>query len=82
MRVSNQEIEAAKSARGGWTKKTLAAWNVPWPPPRGWRAALRTGRVNPKRKMARKFRKFAHFHKRGGDLYWDREWQNAMDREA
>lgn len=34
------EIEAAKTPRGGWTKAQLAAWGVPWPPPKGWRAAL------------------------------------------
>jgi hypothetical protein len=25
---------------GGWTKETLAGWGVPWPPPKGWKAAL------------------------------------------
>jgi hypothetical protein len=34
------EIEAGKSPRGGWTKKQLALWGVPWPPPHGWKQAL------------------------------------------
>jgi ribonuclease HI len=34
------EIEAAKSPAGGWTRKQLAGWGVPWPPPKGWRRAL------------------------------------------
>jgi len=35
-----EEIEAAKTERGGWTRKQLAAWGVPWPPPKGWRRKL------------------------------------------
>ena len=42
-RVSAEEIEAARSPRGGWTKATLAAWGIPWPPPAGWRQALLRG---------------------------------------
>lgn len=38
--VSADEIEASKSVAGGWTKKTLAAWGVPWPPPKGWKGVL------------------------------------------
>lgn len=34
------EIEAGRSPAGGWTRKTLAQWGVPWPPPKGWRKAL------------------------------------------
>lgn len=37
---SPQEIEDAKTPRGGWTRATLAAWGVVWPPPRGWRKGL------------------------------------------
>jgi hypothetical protein len=33
-------IDRARSAAGGWTRPTLAAWGVPWPPPPGWRAEL------------------------------------------
>jgi ribonuclease HI len=36
---SKDEIAAAKT-RAGWTRAQLAAWGVPWPPPRGWRGAL------------------------------------------
>ena len=34
------EIERARTPRGGWTRAQLAAWGVPWPPPNGWRKAL------------------------------------------
>lgn len=34
------EINAARTAKGGWTRKTLAGWGVPWPPPKGWRQRL------------------------------------------
>ena len=33
-------IEDEKSPRGGWTKATLAAHGIPWPPPKGWRRRL------------------------------------------
>jgi hypothetical protein len=35
-----EEIEAAKTPQGGWTQEQLAQWGVPWPPPKGWKAAL------------------------------------------
>jgi hypothetical protein len=38
--VTEAEILAKKTARGGWTRATLAAWGVPWPPPKGWKAVL------------------------------------------
>lgn len=34
------EIEAARTAKGGWTKAQLAKWGVPWPPPKGWKQRL------------------------------------------
>ncbi|MGW1496396.1 hypothetical protein [Streptomyces sp. NPDC002402] len=37
---SPEEIEAARSPRGGYSRAQLAAWGVPWPPPKGWRAEL------------------------------------------
>lgn len=37
------EIEAARTPAGGWTREQLAAWGVPWPPPKGWRKALAAG---------------------------------------
>lgn len=33
-------IAAAMTPRGGFTRKTLAAWGVDWPPRKGWRRAL------------------------------------------
>ena len=42
-KVSAEEIDAAKSAKGGWDRATLAAWGVGWPPPRGWRQMLIDG---------------------------------------
>lgn len=38
--ITLKEIEAAKTPAGGWTKKQLAEWGVPWPPPKGWKEAL------------------------------------------
>lgn len=40
VRLTAQEIEAGRSPRGGWTAAQLAAWGVPWPPPKGWQARL------------------------------------------
>lgn len=37
---SPAEIEAGRSAAGGWTRATLARWGVSWPPPRGWKKRL------------------------------------------
>jgi hypothetical protein len=44
MRLTEQQIEAGRSPKGGWNRKQLAAWGVPWPPPKGWRIALTCGR--------------------------------------
>lgn len=41
--LSAADIDAAKSAAGGWSKATLARWGVPWPPPKGWRKTLIAG---------------------------------------
>ncbi len=38
-----EEIEAARTTRGGWTRAQLAEWDVDWPPPKGWKAALLNG---------------------------------------
>lgn len=43
-----EEIDAAKSAKGGWDRATLAAWGVPWPPPSGWRQMLIDGTPIPR----------------------------------
>lgn len=42
-RLTREEIEAARSPAGGYTRAMLAAWGVPWPPPRGWQQALMRG---------------------------------------
>lgn len=34
--ITIEEIEAARTPAGGWTKAQLAQWGVPWPPPKGW----------------------------------------------
>lgn len=39
-RPSPEEIEAARTPFGGWNREALAAWGVPWPPPKGWRHRL------------------------------------------
>ncbi len=36
----NEQIEAARTPKGGWTRKQLAEWGVAWPPPKGWRKKL------------------------------------------
>jgi hypothetical protein len=38
---SPDEIEAGKTAAGGYTASTLKQWGVPWPPPTGWKQKLR-----------------------------------------
>jgi hypothetical protein len=37
---TRDEIEAAKTPAGAWTRETLAKWGIPWPPPKGWRRKL------------------------------------------
>ena len=44
LRLTNKEIEAGKTAAGGFSKDQLAEWGIPWPPPKGWRKALLDGR--------------------------------------
>ena len=39
-RLTLEEVEAGRSPAGGFTRKHLAAWGVPWPPPAGWLQAL------------------------------------------
>lgn len=50
-RLTEQEINAAKTPRGGWTRAQLAAWGVSWPPRKGWRKKLlgpRAERIQPR----------------------------------
>jgi hypothetical protein len=41
--LTEAEIEAGKTARGGFTRAQLEAWGVPYPPPKGWRKRLLQG---------------------------------------
>lgn len=37
---SPDEVRAARTHRGGYTRAQLAEWGVPWPPPQGWKERL------------------------------------------
>jgi hypothetical protein len=37
------KIESLKTAKGGWTKASLASIGVDWPPPAGWKEKLLDG---------------------------------------
>jgi len=39
-RPTPEQIEAARTPKGGWTKAQLAEWGVAWPPRKGWRREL------------------------------------------
>ena len=43
--ITLEEILAARTPRGGWTRKQIEAWGLPWPPPQGWPKLL-TGDEN------------------------------------
>ncbi len=43
MKITAEDIEAAATAKGGYTRAQLAAWGVSWPPPKGWKIALING---------------------------------------
>lgn len=43
IKLTEQEIEKGRSPKGGFTKRQLARWGVPWPPPKGWKDALLAG---------------------------------------
>lgn len=36
-----EEVEAGKSVAGGFSRRQLAEWGIPWPPPKGWRRQLK-----------------------------------------
>lgn len=38
--ISEEQIDAAKSPKGGWKRETLESWGVEWPAPKGWRKKL------------------------------------------
>jgi len=48
MRLTEEEIEAGKSPRGGFTRAQLEKWGVGWPPAKGWRRALVAGKPIPR----------------------------------
>lgn len=35
------ELENSRTPRGGYSRKQLAEWGIPWPPPKGWRSRLK-----------------------------------------
>lgn len=37
---SPDDVAAAQTPAGGWTRAQLAEWGVAWPPRKGWRADL------------------------------------------
>ena len=41
--LTEEQIEAGKTEKGGYTRDQLAEWGVPWPPPKGWIEALING---------------------------------------
>lgn len=47
LKLTDEQIDAARTPRGAWSAKQLAEWGVPWPPPRGWRKALLRGEEIP-----------------------------------
>ena len=63
--IDEEEIEAQRTPKGGWTRETLAEWGVPWPPPSGWKRAILehgipyrgTPATSPARTAERKFSK-------------------------
>ena len=94
LKLTDAVIEAGKSTKGGFTRKQLAAWGVPWPPPAGWRTALRTGQPIPKPQRTKKQRlaskKQRAFWKSrreeqertaemGAEM--DAQWRRAMERD-
>lgn len=69
MKVSLEEIDAAKSEKGGWNKKTLARWDVPWPPPEGWKESLINGTPLAKQKFSSKAMRARHSTGARGKLF-------------
>jgi len=43
LKLSKEEINARRTAKGGFTRDQLSAWGVSWPPPHGWMQALIAG---------------------------------------
>jgi hypothetical protein len=38
--MTAEEINAAMTPNGGWTKSRLEEWGISWPPPKGWKTSL------------------------------------------
>ena len=38
--ITEEEIVSKQTAAGGWTRKQLARWGVPWPAPSGWKKRI------------------------------------------
>lgn len=49
--VSADQIEAAKTAKGGWKRNTTMGWGVPWPLPKGWKEKLISNYENQKNQL-------------------------------
>lgn len=57
MRLTKDEIEAGRSLKGGYTKKQLAKWGVPWPAPKGWKKKLLAGHPIQERRKGGKWKR-------------------------
>lgn len=68
MKLTEAEIEAGRSKKGGYDKKQLAAWGIPWPPPKGWLKALLNGTEIPQQEFATAALKDRHIKTADGDL--------------
>lgn len=44
MQLTEEQIEAGRTPKGGFSKSQLAKWGVTWPPKTGWKKALIEGR--------------------------------------
>jgi hypothetical protein len=38
--VTEEEVLSKQTANGGWRKKDVAVWGVPWPLPPSWKATI------------------------------------------
>jgi len=45
--VTQEQIEAAKTPNGAWTRKQLAEWGVGWPPKKGWKKRITERETRP-----------------------------------
>jgi hypothetical protein len=41
-----EQVENAMTPRGGFSRRSLDALGVPWPPPKGWRKAITVRQAN------------------------------------